>query len=256
MFGISAAASHSFADEASYDDYAASLKLLTLSDPKPTIANIASGFGAYGGVAYAAVSYTDFDIQTNIAGDDDGSIAIGLGLGDPAKSFGYELTLGITSVSTGLWGDGKFADEGNVSGKVHRLLTPKFGGQSASLSIGASNLAGWGSTKENPVNGYAAYSEKMNFGAYKQYGLAYSFGVGSAVSNAEVDPDFFAGVGFGYDDFSASISQIGDETHLGLTLFPPMLPGTGVTLSRADAFDKLNAERWILTVSYSYQIGG
>jgi len=253
---ISLAHSNVLADEIDpFDQYMRNLKVVSLSDPKPVIANIASGFGASSGVVYYALSYTDFDVQTNMVGDDDGSIAIGLGLGDPVNSFGYELTLGITSVSTAFWGDGKFADEGNVSGKVHRIVYPRLGGQSASVAFGASNLTGWGSTKENPVNVYAAYSEKMNFGEFKQYGLAYSFGVGSAVSNAEVDPDFFAGVGVGYDNLSASISQIGKETHLGLTFFTSMLPGAALTVSQADALDKMQAKRLIATISYSFQLG-
>lgn len=239
-----------------FTEYVRNLKLLSVSDPKPVVANIASGFGANDGVFYAAVSYSNFDTQTNIEGDDDGSIAFGLGLGDAASSVGGEVTIGITSVSTSLWGDGKFADEGNVSVKAHKLVAPILGGHAASVSVGASNVAGWGSTTDNPVNAYIAFSEQQNFGKYKQFGLAYTLGVGSAVSGNETEPDIFAGIGLGYDDWSISASQIGRESHVGFTYFIPYFQNVAVSVTQADAFDELSSKRIISTLSYSTQIGG
>ena len=238
----------------SFENYAASLKLLSLSDPKPAVANIAGGFGAGAGLFYAAVSYSDYDLQTKDRSDDDASIALGLGLGDPVNSLGGEITIGLTSVSTSLWGDGKFADEGNISGKVHKRVTPVFGGNAASVALGASNLAGWGSTKENPTNYYGAYSEQKNFGSFMQYGLAYTLGYGSAVSDTETKGDAFAGVAIGYDDYSFSLSQIGKESHLATTLYFPQLPGFGVTIAQADAFNELQSKRLIISLSISKQL--
>lgn len=240
--------------ETTFEQYSKNLKLLTLSDPKPAVANIAGGFGAGHGLFYAAVSYSDYDLQTKDRNDDDGSIAFGLGLGDPVNSFGGEITIGLTSVSTSLWGDGKFADEGNVSGKVHKRVTPVFGGNVASVALGASNLAGWGSTKENPTNYYGAYSEQKNFGSFKQYGLAYTLGYGSAVSDTETKGDAFAGVAIGYDDYSFSLSQIGKETHIATTLYFPQFPGFGVTIAQADALNEIQSKRLIVSFSISKQL--
>jgi hypothetical protein len=240
--------------DSSFKDYANNLKLLTLSDPKPAIANIAGGFGAGHGLFYAAVSYSDYDLQTKDRNDDDGSIAFGLGLGDPVNSFGGEITIGITSVSTSFWGDGEFADEGNFSGKVHRRVEPLMGGNAASVSLGVSNIAGWGSTKDNPANYYAAYSEQQNFGSVKQYGVAYTLGYGSAVSDTETNGDPFAGVAIGYDDYSFSLSQIGRETHIATTLFFPSMPGIGLTIAQADALNELNSKRLILSLSFSKKL--
>jgi len=234
--------------------YKKNLRLLTLSDPKPAVANIASGFGAGHGLFYAAVSYSDYDLQTKDRTDDDGSIAFGLGLGDPVNSIGGEITIGLTSVSTSFWGDGAFADEGNVSGKVHRRVAPVFGGNAASVALGASNFAGWGSTKDNPVNYYGAYSEQKNFGSFKQYGLAYTLGYGSAVSDTETKGDAFAGVAIGYDDYSFSLSQIGKETHVATTLYFPQFRGFGVTIAQADALNELQSKRLIISLSISKQL--
>ena len=245
---------HCAAADNSFENYEASLKLLTLSDPKPAVANIAGGFGAGHGLLYAAVSYSDYDLQSKDRNDDDGSIAFGLGLGDPVNSLGGEITIGLTSVSTSFWGDGKFADEGNVSGKVHRRVIPLLGGNAASVALGASNVAGWGSTKENPTNYYGAYSEQKNFGSYKQYGLAYTLGYGSAVSDTETKGDAFAGVAIGYDDYSFSLSQIGKETHIATTLYFPQFPGFGVTIAQADALNELQSKRLIVSLSISKQL--
>ena len=240
--------------DGNYKDYANSIKLLTLSDPKPAIANIAGGFGAGHGLFYAAVSYSDYDLQSRDRNDDDGSIAFGLGLGDPVNSVGGEITIGITSVSTSWWGDGKFADEGNLSGKLHRRVEPLMGGNAASVSLGVSNIAGWGSTKDNPANYYGAYSEQQNFGSFKQYGVAYTLGYGSAVSDTETKGDPFAGVAIGYDDYSFSLSRIGRETHIASTLYFPSMPGIGLTIAQADALNELDSKRLILSLSFSKQL--
>jgi hypothetical protein len=255
IFGVLlAACANLVSAQDQFEQYSKNLKLLTLSDPKPAVANIAGGFGAGHGLFYAAVSYSDYDLQTKDRNDDDGSIAFGLGLGDPVNSLGGEITIGLTSVSTSLWGDGKFADEGNVSGKVHKRVTPVFGGDTASVALGASNLAGWGSTKENPTNYYGAYSEQKNFGSFKQYGLAYTLGYGSAVSDTETKGDAFAGVAIGYDDYSFSLSQIGKETHVATTLYFPQFPGFGVTIAQADALNELQSKRLIVSLSISKQL--
>jgi hypothetical protein len=112
-------------------------------------------------------------------------------------------------------------------------------------------MAGWGSTTDNPVNYYGAFSEQINFGSFKQYGLAYTFGYGSAVSDTETHGDPFGGFAFGYDNYSVSLSAIGRETHLSGTYYVPYLPGVGLSITQADAFDKLNSKRLILTLSIS-----
>ena len=58
------------------------INALTAPPPRPSVSVIASGFGASKGDVFAAVSYSDQDLQTNAEGDDDGSIILG---------FGYEL---------------------------------------------------------------------------------------------------------------------------------------------------------------------
>ena len=240
------------ADE-EYTQYTRYLDVLALSDPKPAVANIAGGFGAAQGTVFAAVSYTNYDLQTQVNGDNDGSIAVGLGFGDPNK-IAAELTIAITSVSTGLWGDGRFADEGNLSLKLHRYVPGLLQGQAASMSVGASNFAGWGTTRENPTNYFVAYSERAYFGEFDQYGLMYSVGYGTGVSNLETTSDVFYGIGIGYDDYNVSLSQVGSETHITGMLFFPKRPELAVAITQADAFDVEESRRIILTVSYATKL--
>ena len=89
------------------DRYLTALKIYTERQPTASVANLASGYGMPGGTGFVAVSYSNRDLQTDAVDDDDGSMVIGLGLGDPLTSVGVEASLGITSVSTKFWGDGE-----------------------------------------------------------------------------------------------------------------------------------------------------
>jgi len=92
-----------------FSSYKNALQILVEPEPRPSVGLVASGFGASGNSFFAAASYTDRDEQTD-GNDDDGSIIVGAGFGDPIDAVGVEVSLGLTSVSTSLWGDGKFAD--------------------------------------------------------------------------------------------------------------------------------------------------
>lgn len=93
-----------------------------IREPVPVSIGVPSGFGAAGGLVFGSVSYTDSAPNTGNSGDEDGSIGVGFGVGDPTRSFGVEFTVGITSVSSPFWGDGRFADEGNLNIKFHRIV--------------------------------------------------------------------------------------------------------------------------------------
>ena len=235
--------------------YLRTLEIITERPPRPAVGSVASGFGAANGVAFGAVSYSDKDLQTNVDGDDDGSIILGIGLGDPSDSVGLEFAIGITSVSTGLWGDGKFADEGNFNVKFHKTVAPKFWGKSASLAIGSSNLTGWGGTLEIPRNNYVVYSEQMLLGDYLQYGVAYTVGYGSAVDNGESEQGLFGGLSLARSDYSSSLSFINDEIHFSATWYMPNVNGLSINYTRADLLNDSGLERNIITLGYSFDLG-
>lgn len=236
-----------------YEEYIRGLKILTEPPHRAIVSSVASGFGASDGDFYAAASYSNRDMQTEVAGDDDGSIILGVGLGNPDGSFGYEIALGITSVSTPWWGDGKFADEGNVNLKVHRETRPVMFGGSASLAVGASNIFGWGGTTEIPTNYYMAFSEKFSFGDFDHYGAAVSFGYGTSVSDGETNGDFFGGLGVGRSNYNGSLSFIGNEAHISATWYVPKINGLAITFTRADFWNQEMARRNILSIGYAFK---
>lgn len=230
------------------------LEALVEPDPRPSVSAVASGFGAGHGDLFIAVSYSDRDLQTNIVGDEDGSILTGIGYESKNFPFKLEFTLGMTSVSTSWWGDGKFGDEGNINLKLHKAVSPVFDNAVASIAVGASNVIGWGSTVEIPTNNYLSYSELMNVGTLGQYGLAYTIGYGSSVGRAETAGDFFGGVALGRSSLSTSISFIGEEIYLSGTYYPPWLSHIALTFTRADIFDSQASSRNILTLGISKKV--
>lgn len=237
-----------------FNTYQRALEILTESEPRPTIGSIASGFGSYYGTLFIAVSYSDKDLQTGVDGDDDGSLALGFGLGNPNSLFAGEVTIGVTSVSTSYWGDGKFADEGNINFKLHKKVSPIIEGSLASLALGVSNFTGWGTTKEVPVNNYLVYSETRNFGDMDEYGFSYSLGYGSAVAGTENAAGIFGGLSVARDQFSTSLSTLGGEIHLSATWYPKFVPNTSLTVTRADISNNFEQTRSILTFGYSLKL--
>ena len=130
-----------------------------------------------------------------------------------------------------------------------------FGGHAASVAIGGSNVAGWGATTENPTNYYASYSENLNFGAYKQYGLGLTIGYGSAVSDMETSSDPFWGFGLGYSDYSVSLSGTGGTRNLTFTWFPPFVENASISYSNVGLLNDGTPDGdAILSVSYSVNI--
>jgi len=235
-----------------FDQYLNELQRLSaIKTPRASVASISSGFGASGGQSYIAVSYSSHDTQTS-GQDDDGSIALGYGLGNPSEALGLELTASITSVSTSFWGDGKFADEGNISLKLHKRIEPIGLGAAASISLGASNLVGWGGTREVPTNYNLSYSALGYIGAYNQYAYNITFGYGSAVANVEKEGAVFYGIGIGSGDFSGSIAYNGDEVNVGVTYFVPNVSGASLGVILGDATGSNDRKRTMVTIAKSW----
>lgn len=234
-----------------FSSYKNALQILVEPEPRPSVGLVASGFGASGNSFFAAASYTDRDEQTD-GNDDDGSIIVGAGFGDPIDAVGVEVSLGLTSVSTSLWGDGKFADEGNVNLKIHKQYRPIGTFPVVSVSVGVSNLTGWGGTLDNPANTYLAASGISSLGGLGQYGVMYTLGYGSAVSDGETSGDLFGGIGVARGDFSASGSFIGDQINLSANWFPSFFNGAVFSYSRSDITNTSGLSRNIFSVGYSF----
>jgi hypothetical protein len=239
---------------ANADDFSAYTKALNVLGepaPRPSVGLVASGFGASAGQMFVGVSYTDRDEQTD-GSDNDGSIVIGRGFGDPSTALGTELTIGITSVSTSLWGDGKFADEGNLNIKLYREISLPMPFGRSSVAFGVSNLAGWGATTDNPKNVYAVLTASQALGEFSEYGALYTIGYGTGVSDAETGSDFFGGIGIGRGDYSASLSFIGGDLHLTGNWYPSFYENAVISYSRSDFTNNSGLERNIISFGLSF----
>ena len=231
-------------------DHRQLLEILSESEAQPSVIAVASGFGASAGAVFAAISYTDKDQQTKLDRDDDGSIALGFGFGDPVEN------VGITSVSSPWWGDGKFGDEGNINLKIHRHFTPRILNGISSASLGISNLWGWGRTKEIPQNLYLAYSEQGYFGRFNEYGTSITAGYGTSVANGESKSGFFGGIAVARSQLNTSISFIGDEIYYSGSYYPVTFPNVSISYSRVVPGGNILGSRNILSLGYTYVIGG
>ena len=238
-----------------YKKYLRALSIMQEPIPRVAVSSVASGFGATANSLYVAASYSDQDLQTNVQGDDDGSIVVGAGLGNPKENFGYEVAVGITSVSTPWWGDGKFADEGNLNLKVHKTVAPVLTGTAASVAVGASNIMGWGGTVEIPTNYYTVYSEKFSFGKFDHYGAAISLGYGTSVSEGETSGGFLGGLGVARSNYNGSLSFIGNEAHVSATWYVPKINGLAITFTKADFLNQVGSVRSILSIGYAFNLG-
>lgn len=252
LLGLALSTQGALAQDAA-QDYLTALDRLVKPEPKPVSIGVPSGFGASGGLIFGAVAYTDQDPNTGVKNDADGSIALGVGLGDPVDGIALEAVLGITSVSTSFWGDGRFGDEGNLSLKVHKRIAGLPGADSASVALGIGNVAGWGGTRDLPTSVSLAYSQVNSlhlFGTILPSNL--TVGYSSAISDVDREPGAFASFGLGLtSQFSAGFGWVGDELQVGAVYFPDFFPMSSLALTYADA-TRRNSDSGRLIVSLNF----
>jgi hypothetical protein len=94
------------------------------------------GFGAEYGSVFASFSYQDRVRFPTALTRNDGSAAIGFGLGDARKAAGFEVV--ASSASTFRRG---FYNVGSVSVKAHRMVS-----DDTSIALGVENIVNWGGT--------------------------------------------------------------------------------------------------------------
>jgi hypothetical protein len=252
LFASSAYPSIGVASDATYMEL---IEKLLEPEPKAISVGVPSGFGASGGLVFVSAAYTNQDPNTGLANDEDGSIAFGFGYGNPHAEGAVEIVVGITSVSTFAWGDGRFGDEGNLGLKFHRQVQGLPGAQAASLAFGVGNLVGWGSTQDLPKNTYLAFSQISDISAGASIiPVNLTLGWGSAISSVDRDPGWFASVGGGITpDLSVAIAWLGDEVQVGAVFFPRFMSDASAAITYADA-THLNSDsgRIIVSVSYAF----
>lgn len=210
---------------------------------------IPTGFGAPRGLAFASAALTDRRDRGR-AGDWDGSLAIGIGLGDATRWIGITPVIEITSVTPNHFGS---------SGKLGVKLSRRFalgGTWMGSASLDLHNLLTWGdSTALDPEAGVSVSAIRPADAAFG-FPLLLSAGYGSGVSRIGADPGGFAGVGIGLtESFGVNLGWYGDEAIAGLSVWPGRRKNLLISVGMGDITDHVSGRRLLLTMSIARSLG-
>ncbi|MEH2250665.1 hypothetical protein [Nostoc sp.] len=155
---------------------------------------------------------------------EDGSLSLGFGLGNAAKSVGLEVNVNITSVGGGESFD--FGDSGGVGFKLHRYL-----GDGTAVAIGWSNPIKWGDVRKAKDTIYGVVTKSFLLQPNNQNNklpLTVSVGLGSgafrskgALEADENTVNLFASLGLRViPEVSLVSSWTGNRLNMGASFAP------------------------------------
>ncbi|MBL4915848.1 hypothetical protein [Szabonella alba] len=209
-----------------------------------TLIGIPSGTVAPGGMVFGSLALTDRRTGTAIR-DNDGSLALGFGLGSAEDGIGVQVTASIASLSR------DFGDAGSFSIKASRRIGT--GQWTTYLGASADYLAPWGDVKGQDVSGTVALTSftSVRIGA-DVHPLMLTLGGGSHIRNNDNDPGIFAGVGIGLTPhLAASAAWTSEALDLGLGVKAPGVEGLNFTFAVNDVTDRRDSRRVTLTATWA-----
>lgn len=161
-------------------------------------------------------------------GRTDGSFSVGAGFGDSVNSLGAEVSMSVTSVSAG-----DFGDSGSFGLKLHKII-PNTGG--LGLALGWSNALDWGDTADAPetIYGVASKTFALRPNNSNRMPLSVSLGMGTggfrstgAIAAGDNDPNIFGSLGVVLiPQISLASSWTGSQWNLGMGVAPFRVPLT------------------------------
>ena len=223
-----------------YDELAA-LPAFSLGAPTGLVSGWGSAFMAFGGLA-----------NTSSADKTDGSLAAGMGLGDPIKSVGSVVSLSIGSVSP----DGGIGERGALGVSLGKF----FVGPQLGVAIGGINVAGWSDLSEKPK--HSAYVAVTKIIPIEDHPVIINAGVGtnSFADIQEIDRESEAGVFASVGVYlTPHISLIADYTASIVTLGTSILPVSDfpliITMGAFDVNNRVPGDEgttFVGSVAYSF----
>ena len=184
-----------------------------------------TGYGANWRQAFVGASGA---LDFGGAGRTDGSFSVGAGFGDSVKSLGAEVSMSVTSVSAG-----DFGDSGSFGLKLHKII-PNTGG--LGLALGWSNALDWGDTTdaEETIYGVASKTFTLRPNNTNRLPLSVSLGMGTggfrstgAIAAGNNDPNLFGSLGVVLiPQISLATSWTGSQWNLGMGVAPFRIPLT------------------------------
>ena len=213
----------------------------SISTPIGFGANFKQIFGGFG-----------FQSRTRFTNQADGGLALGVGLGEPQKIVGLDVTLAILS----LFGDN--AGRGSFSFKIHRSLPEGF-----AVALGFENAIRWGGTDAGSSI-YGVVSKFFQFTEttkepFSQLTLSLGVGGGRFRSEGAIEDGVnslgvFASAGLRIvEPVSAIVEWSGQDLNAGISLIPfPKVPLT-INLAGADLTGNAgDGARFVMSIGYNY----
>jgi hypothetical protein len=213
----------------------------SISTPSAFGANFGQIFGGFG-----------FQSRTRFTNQADGGLALGVGLGEPQKIVGLDVTLAILS----LFGDN--AGRGSFSFKIHRSLPEGF-----AVALGFENAIRWGETDAgSSIYGVVSKFFQLTETTKEPFSqLTLSLGVGGgrfrsegAIEDGVNSLGVFASAGLRIvEPVSAIVEWSGQDLNAGISLIPfPKVPLT-VNLAGADLTGNAgDGARFVMSIGYNY----
>ena len=207
-----------------------------------TLLAIPSATVAPHGLGFASLGLTSK--RGGVVNDWDGSLALGLGLGDAERALGFQLTANVTSLSS------DFGDSGYFEAKVSRRVST--GRVPVYLGAQVEGLATWGQARNVPQSGrvMATWFPELR-AANDTYPLMFTLGYGTHLRNGRTDPGVFAGAGIGLTrNLGVSAAWTGETLDVGATWRFDDLDGVSVSAEVNDVTDRLGSRRVSLTFNF------
>ena len=217
----------------------------------PTIFGAASAVPAPAGTGFVALSYVN--PRGGVSGSDgDGDLSFGYSFGNPIDAVAATVAINILGLDP-------FADSGNVSVGLSRLVN--VGASSATfVGLGVTDLLGWGDAADEDVvyTLTASHLRGITTAAGREIPVQVSFGYGNETTLSDdglgtVGPGVFVGVGVGVTEtLAASFSATETQVNLGLALSIPNVPGLGISLGMYDVTDNTSRQQVALGASFAF----
>jgi hypothetical protein len=207
------------------------------------------GFGANFGQIFGGFA---FQSRTRFTNQADGGLALGVGLGEPQKIVGLDVTMAILS----LFGDN--AGRGSFSFKIHRSLPEGF-----AVALGFENAINWGGTDgSSSIYGVVSKFFQLTETTKEPFSqLTLSLGVGGgrfrsegAIEDGVNSLGVFASAGLRIvEPVSAIVEWSGQDLNAGISLIPfPKVPLT-INLAGADLTGNAgDGARFVMSIGYNY----
>lgn len=207
------------------------------------------GFGANFGQIFGGFG---FQSRTRFTNEADGGLALGVGLGEPQKIVGLDVTMAILS----LFGDN--AGRGSFSFKIHRSLPEGF-----AVALGFENAIRWGETDAGSSI-YGVVSKFFQFTEtteepFSQLTLSLGVGGGRFRSEGAIEDGVnslgvFASAGLRIvEPVSAIVEWSGQDLNAGISLIPFQNIPLTVNLAGADLTGNAgDGARFVMSIGYNY----